>query len=365
MTFTIEPMINAGKPRDPRAGRRLDHRHQGPQPVGAVGAHGARHRDRLRGADAVGRQSAAAGLRRRQRRLRRADAQLPPRRTTLRAAAERCRAAEAPALIAASATRQPGAAAAAACARSSTQRCCELWHDAGLPAGAALVAVGGYGRGELFPYSDVDVLVLLPQRAADDGRARARSSGSSPLLGHRPGDRLQRAHGRRVHRRGAPATSRCRPRCSKRASSPARAALFDALPARATGEAMDPQAFFRAKTLEMRQRHAKYEDTPYSLEPNCKESPGGLRDLQVICGSRAPPASAAPGRELAAQRPDHARRGAPAAAQRGACSRIRAPPALRSPAGARTAWCSTCRPPSPSSFGYQPTRAARAAPAKR
>jgi [protein-PII] uridylyltransferase len=32
----------------------------------------------------------------------------------------------------------------------------------------------------------------------------------------------------------------------------------------------------------MRQRHTKYEDTPYALEPNCKESPGGLRDLQII-----------------------------------------------------------------------------------
>ena len=45
---------------------------------------------------------------------------------------------------------------------------------------------------------------------------------------------------------------------------------------------MDARGFFQAKTLEMRQRHIKYEDTPYSLEPNCKESPGGLRDLQVI-----------------------------------------------------------------------------------
>src|SRR3989442_1513745 len=50
----------------------------------------------------------------------------------------------------------------------------------------------------------------------------------------------------------------------------------------ANSEAMDPKAFLRAKTLEMRQRHVKYEDTPYSLEPNCKESPGGLRDLQVV-----------------------------------------------------------------------------------
>ncbi|MDB5906785.1 MAG: [protein-PII] uridylyltransferase, partial [Massilia sp.] len=45
---------------------------------------------------------------------------------------------------------------------------------------------------------------------------------------------------------------------------------------------MDPRAFFVAKTLELRQRHNKFDNTPYSLEPNCKESPGGLRDLQVI-----------------------------------------------------------------------------------
>ncbi len=50
----------------------------------------------------------------------------------------------------------------------------------------------------------------------------------------------------------------------------------------ATDAAMDPKAFLRAKTLEMQQRHVKYEDTPYALEPNCKESPGGLRDLQVV-----------------------------------------------------------------------------------
>jgi [protein-PII] uridylyltransferase len=45
---------------------------------------------------------------------------------------------------------------------------------------------------------------------------------------------------------------------------------------------MNPQAFYVAKTLEMNQRHTKHENTPYALEPNCKESPGGLRDLQIL-----------------------------------------------------------------------------------
>jgi len=51
---------------------------------------------------------------------------------------------------------------------------------------------------------------------------------------------------------------------------------------RRMGETLDAAAFLRAKTLEMRQCHIKYEDTPYALEPNCKESPGGLRDLQML-----------------------------------------------------------------------------------
>jgi hypothetical protein len=51
MIFTIEPMINAGRRDIREMPRRLDHQDQGPQPVGAVGAHGPGHRDRLRGAD--------------------------------------------------------------------------------------------------------------------------------------------------------------------------------------------------------------------------------------------------------------------------------------------------------------------------
>ncbi|MEZ5741060.1 MAG: hypothetical protein R3E68_17520 [Burkholderiaceae bacterium] len=56
------------------------------------------------------------------------------------------------------------------------------------------------------------------------------------------------------------------------------AAALDA----ALADSIDPVAFMAAKTVEMQRRHARFQDTPYSLEPNTKESPGGLRDLQLI-----------------------------------------------------------------------------------
>src|SRR6185369_13265287 len=45
---------------------------------------------------------------------------------------------------------------------------------------------------------------------------------------------------------------------------------------------LDPLVFFEAKRLEQQERYLRFNETPYSLEPNCKESPGGQRDLQVI-----------------------------------------------------------------------------------
>jgi [protein-PII] uridylyltransferase len=154
-----------------------------------------------------------------------------------------------------------------------------LWLDSGLPSTAALVAVGGFGRGELFPCSDVDVLVLLPP-AHDAATLQAveRFVTACWDIGLEVGSSVRTvAECLAESERDVTvqtALLEARLVCGARR-------LFTHL-RRALDGAMDARAFLRAKTLELQQRHVKYEGTPYALEPNCKESPGGLRDLQVV-----------------------------------------------------------------------------------
>ncbi len=158
-----------------------------------------------------------------------------------------------------------------------------LWERAALPASFALVAVGGFGRGALFPHSDVDVLLLLPDGVDPDSDEALRLKieafiGSCWDSGLDIGSSV-----RTVADCVAEAAKDVTVQTSLLESrlitgSRQLFADFD----RRFKAALDPQAFYVAKTLELRQRHTKFENTPYSLEPNCKESPGGLRDLQVI-----------------------------------------------------------------------------------
>jgi [protein-PII] uridylyltransferase len=158
-----------------------------------------------------------------------------------------------------------------------------LWDRAGLPAGFALVAVGGFGRGELFPHSDVDVLVLMPDAASaeEDPELKRKVEG---FIGNCWDTGLEIGSSvRTVSECVAQAQSDVTVQTSLLESRliSGDAGLYADFQKRFIAT-VDARAFFIAKTLEMRQRHTKFENTPYALEPNCKESPGGLRDLQVI-----------------------------------------------------------------------------------
>ena len=158
-----------------------------------------------------------------------------------------------------------------------------LWKLANLPPDACLVAVGGFGRGELFPHSDVDVLLLLPDDTnADDNPVL--KAGIEGFISSCWDSGLEIGASVRT---AADCVEEARKDVTVQTSLlesrlvAGQQASFSRL--RTELEAvLDPKAFFIAKTLELRQRHNKFENTPYSLEPNCKESPGGLRDLQVI-----------------------------------------------------------------------------------
>jgi len=158
-----------------------------------------------------------------------------------------------------------------------------LWRAAALPPGLALVAVGGFGRRQLLPYSDVDVLVLLPEGSHAalglDTRGRVEDFIRSCWdAGLEIGSSV-RSIEECLHEAAGDVTVQTSLLEARRITGSA--ALFQRFEA-AFRASLDPRAFLTAKTLELHQRHTKYENTAYALEPNAKESPGGLRDLQTI-----------------------------------------------------------------------------------
>lgn len=154
-----------------------------------------------------------------------------------------------------------------------------VWSELGGPAAAALVAVGGYGRGQLFPHSDVDVLILLPRALDASGTAFVER-----FLGVLWDIGLEIAHSVRTI---AECTSEMAADATIKTSLLEHRWIAGSRPlyrafGRAFTEAMDVPLFYEAKMLEQQQRHLKYHDAAYNLEPNVKESPGGLRDLQTV-----------------------------------------------------------------------------------
>ena len=151
----------------------------------------------------------------------------------------------------------------------------------GAPEGAALFAVGGYGRGRLFPHSDVDVLVLVtPEAGKRWAPALERFLACLWDIGLKPGSAVRDA-------------AQCRALASEdvsvytsliegrwlegdRAMQAEFAAIVD------DPALWPPAAFLEAKLAEQAERHARHNDTAHNLEPNLKDGPGGLRTLDLM-----------------------------------------------------------------------------------
>ena len=156
-----------------------------------------------------------------------------------------------------------------------------LWTELDPPPGIALVAVGGYGRGELFPYSDVDVLILLRRPLAENDPGAVVIERFIRLLWD---SGLEVGHSVRTVDECATETASdvtIRTSLLEHRLLAGSRALYERF-RRRFAATLDVRGFYEAKVLEQQQRHLRYQDTAYNLEPNVKESPGGLRDLQTI-----------------------------------------------------------------------------------
>jgi len=150
------------------------------------------------------------------------------------------------------------------------------------PGEIALLAVGGYGRRELFPHSDVDLLLLV-DRAAQTEEAREVLSNFFRILWD---SKLRISHSLRTPQE-----------CSElheqnielnislldRRFLAGDASLFERLEARMPSFVKSHRASLERYLVRMaRSRHGKFQNSIYHMEPQLKEAPGGIRDLQLV-----------------------------------------------------------------------------------
>ncbi|MCH8536172.1 MAG: [protein-PII] uridylyltransferase [Alkalimonas sp.] len=153
----------------------------------------------------------------------------------------------------------------------------DLQHDDTL----CLIAVGGYGRGELHPYSDIDLLILS-QRALTPEQQDTLSAFVTQLWDLK----LEVGHSVRtldetieLGREDITIATNLMEMRRLLGNKDLYAQLQQAI---AEDSFWSSQQFFEAKRHEQQQRHAQYHGTAYNLEPNLKANPGGLRDIQTV-----------------------------------------------------------------------------------
>ncbi len=148
----------------------------------------------------------------------------------------------------------------------------------------SLAAVGGYGRGELLPNSDVDVLVLIDDKKLSEQGRESINTAIEQWLGSLWDSGLAPSHSVRT-------ISECLQFCHEDLATETAIiegrwligdkSVFDAFYAQFY-KGFQARTFWRNKIAEKNARYSRFDETPFSLEPNCKESPGGLRDLHLM-----------------------------------------------------------------------------------
>lgn len=145
----------------------------------------------------------------------------------------------------------------------------------------ALVAVGGYGRGELHPSSDIDLLLLMTEDLGEQYRESI--EGFLTFLWDIGLEVGQSVRSLDDCRNEAMADITIATNLLEARLLHGPQTLFDEMRERTSPEHIwSSREFFEAKLTEQQERHLRHHDTASNLEPNIKEGPGGLRDIQMI-----------------------------------------------------------------------------------
>lgn len=157
----------------------------------------------------------------------------------------------------------------------------QLWLQSGMSkSGVTLMAVGGYGRQEMFPFSDIDLLLLRNPDKPLPGQKIASFMSFLWDIGLKAGHSV-RTHEECVQIAAEDITVLTSMDDGRRLAGPkaAHARLMQALQPGSFGDA---HQYYQARRDAQDMRHEKYRNTEFRLEPNIKNAPGGLRDLQTL-----------------------------------------------------------------------------------
>ena len=152
------------------------------------------------------------------------------------------------------------------------------WKLVSMPHALALVGVGGYGRKELYPKSDIDLLILLPDEPDQELQRNLQE-----LVGLLWDIGLEVGHSIRTIAQCVEESADITVQTNlleARLIAGSRTLFEDMV--RTLARHLDHRAFFLAKHNEQQRRHRRLLDADYNLEPHLKDSPGGLRDLQTV-----------------------------------------------------------------------------------